>query len=117
MIFVIGSLLFGALLGRFFKVLILVPVCGLVIAMVIAWSWYAGNGVLHTLGAIAVLVTSIQVGFASGMLSTFFPDILQHSQKQRIHRASQNSTLRRYRHTARFPDAELSDTCQPDSEH
>jgi thiamine transporter ThiT len=92
MIFVIGSLLLGAVLGRFFRVLILVPAGGFVIAMVVAWSWYVGNGMLNTLGAIAILVTSLQVGYASGMLSGFIPDLMQRFQHRQDHNPSRATT-------------------------
>jgi thiamine transporter ThiT len=92
MIFVIGSVLLGAVLGRFYKVLVLVPACGLVSMMVVAWSWYTGYGMLHTLGAIALSVISLQVGYASGMLAGFIPDLMQRLQHRREHNPSRATT-------------------------
>lgn len=93
MIFVIGSLLLGAILGRFFKVLILVPASGLVVALVVGWSLFAHNGVLYTLGTIALLVTCLQVGYASGMLSFFIPDLRQRLRHIREHKDSRATPI------------------------
>jgi hypothetical protein len=65
----IGSILLGAVLGRFFKVLVLVPVCALVLAAVFVKSAGVEHGLVHPLFEFAVLITSLQIGYVSGLLS------------------------------------------------
>jgi hypothetical protein len=68
-ILLIWSVLLGAVLGRFFKVFVLVPACTLILAAVIVRSADVGHGLLRSLLEFAVLITSLQIGYASGMLS------------------------------------------------
>ncbi len=68
-ILIIGSLLLGAILGRFFNVLVLAPPFALSLAMVVASSAYFGHSLPRALFEFLVLITSFQIGYASGMLS------------------------------------------------
>ncbi|MGB8900029.1 MAG: hypothetical protein WCC90_12705 [Methylocella sp.] len=68
-ILVIGGLLLGAILGRFFTVLVLVPAFALSLAMVVASSAYFGHTLLRALLEFAVLITSLQIGYVSGVVS------------------------------------------------
>jgi hypothetical protein len=73
-ILLIWSVLLGAVLGRFFKVLVLVPACALVLAAVFVRSADGEHGLLRPLLEFAVLITSLQTGYVSGLLSFFsFP--------------------------------------------
>ena len=45
-ILIIGSVLLGAILGRFFKVLVLIPACPVTFAMVVASSAYFERSLL-----------------------------------------------------------------------
>jgi len=78
-ILLIGSVLLGAVLGRFFKVLVLVPACALVLAAVLAGSADVEHGLLRPLLEFAALIASLQIGYVSGLLSFF---ILSGSQRQ-----------------------------------
>jgi hypothetical protein len=91
MIFVIGSVLLGVILGRFFKVLVLVPVSALLVASVIGWSFYDQCGLLSALGRMAILVTALQIGYASGMITYLIPPFLQRMHIVRSHRGSRAS--------------------------
>jgi hypothetical protein len=77
----IWSLLLGAVLGRFFKVLVLVPACVSVLAVVLVRSANLENGLLRPILEFAVLITSLQIGYASGLLSFFIPSVSQRQGK------------------------------------
>jgi hypothetical protein len=76
-ILVIGGLLLGAILGRFFTVLVLVPAFALSLAMVVASSAYFGHSLLRALLEFAVLITSLQIGYVSGVFSFLIPSLSQ----------------------------------------
>ena len=76
-ILIIGSLLLGAILGRFFKVLVLAPAFALALAMVVASFAYFEHGLLRALLEFAVLITSLQIGYVSGVLSFLIPSLSQ----------------------------------------
>ena len=62
-------LLLGAVLGRFFKVLVLVPACALVLAAVLVGSTDVEHDLLRSLPESAGPVISLQIGYVSGLLS------------------------------------------------
>ena len=66
-ILIIGSVLLGAILGRFFKVLVLAPAFALSLAMVVASSAYFGHSLPRALLEFLVLITNLQIGYASGV--------------------------------------------------
>jgi hypothetical protein len=68
-ILIIGSVLLGAILGRFFKVLVLVPACALVLAVVLVKSADGEHGLLRPLLEFAVLITSLQIGYVFSLVS------------------------------------------------
>jgi hypothetical protein len=68
-ILAIGSVLLGTVLGRFFKVWVLVPACVLTFAIVIAGSAYYEHRLLSALLEFTVIVTCLQIGYVSGYLS------------------------------------------------
>ena len=82
-ILLIGSVLLGAVLGRFFKVLVLVPACAFVLAAVLVRSADVEHGLLRPLLEFAVLITSLQIGYASGLLSFLIPSVSQRQGKPR----------------------------------
>jgi hypothetical protein len=67
-ILAIGSVLLGTVFGRFFRVWVLVPACALTFAIVFASSAYYEHGLLNALLEFAVVATSLQIGYASGLL-------------------------------------------------
>ena len=93
----IGSILLGAVLGRFFKVLVLVPVCALVLAAVFVKSAGVEHGLVHPLFEFAVLITSLQIGYVSGLLSLSIPSGSQCQGKPRP-RASSATPVAAIRH-------------------
>jgi hypothetical protein len=70
-ILLIGSVLLGAALGRFFKVLVLVPACAFVLAAVLVRSADVEHGLLRPLLEFAVLITSLQIAYVLGLISSF----------------------------------------------
>jgi hypothetical protein len=69
-ILTIGSVLLGAALGRFFKVLILIPACLVILAAVTARLAFFGGDLLHLCLDYVVLIASLEIGYASAFLST-----------------------------------------------
>jgi len=74
-ILIIGSLLLGAILGRFFNVRVLAPAFALSLAMVVAGSAYFGHSLVRALLDVVVLITSLQIGYVSGLLSHLIPSV------------------------------------------
>jgi hypothetical protein len=74
-ILIIGSVLLGAILGRFFKVPVLAPAFALSLAMVVASSAYFGHSLLRTLLEFVVLITSLQIGYVFGLVSRSIPSV------------------------------------------
>jgi hypothetical protein len=72
---IIGSVLLGAILGRFFKVLVLLPAFALSLAIVLASSAYFGHSLSRTFIELAALVVSLQLGYVSGLLSSFIRNL------------------------------------------
>jgi hypothetical protein len=77
----IWSVLLGAVLGRFFKVLVLVPACALALAAALLRSAAVEHGLLRPLLEFAVLSISLQIGYVSGLLSFFIPGVPQRQGK------------------------------------
>ncbi|HET6378513.1 MAG TPA: hypothetical protein VFG05_09450 [Methylocella sp.] len=63
----------GALLGRFFKVLILVPVTGLAAGLLLMECEFAGSTFAESLFGVALLIASLEAGYLTGVLSTDIP--------------------------------------------
>ena len=74
-ILIIGSVLLGATLGRFFKVLVLVPACAFVLAAVLVRSANGEHGFLRPLLEFVVLITSLQIGYVFGLVSHSIPSV------------------------------------------
>lgn len=76
-ILIIGSILLGAVLGRFFKVWILVPTVAVAVITVFASSFFHDKGLLGVFFECAVLLTCLQIGYATGLFSRPIPSKLQ----------------------------------------
>ena len=79
-ILLIWSVLVGAILGRFFKVLVLVPASALVLAAVLVRSAAVEHGLLRPLLEFAMLNATLQIGYVSGLL-VFIPGVSHHQGK------------------------------------
>ncbi|MGH6936892.1 MAG: hypothetical protein ACRED2_12080 [Methylocella sp.] len=65
-ILLIGSVLLGVALGRFFKVLVLIPASAFVLGAVLGGSAHGEHGLLRPLLEFAVLNTTLQIGYVLG---------------------------------------------------
>jgi len=63
---ILGGVLFGMILGRFFRWFVLVPVCGLASVLVLANPAHM-DGFLGRLLQIAVVSVSLQIGYLVGL--------------------------------------------------
>jgi hypothetical protein len=70
-----GTVLLGAVFGRFFKVWVLVPACAVTFLTIVASSACYGHGFLGMLLEFAMLAACLQIGYASGLLSNIIPGI------------------------------------------
>ncbi|MDQ6704246.1 MAG: hypothetical protein M3Z96_14765 [Pseudomonadota bacterium] len=97
-ILIIGSVLLGAVCGRFFKVLVLVPACAFLLAAVLVRSADVEHGLLRPLLEFAVLITSLQIGYVSSLLSCVIPGIWQRLKKPLPRAPSRPATIVATRH-------------------
>jgi uncharacterized membrane protein YoaK (UPF0700 family) len=63
----IGGALFGALLGRWFKVFILIPASCVAIVLVLAAPAVVAQSAAQMVLEIVLLVTGLQFGYAAGL--------------------------------------------------
>jgi hypothetical protein len=96
-ILVIWSVLLGAVLGWFFKVLVLVPACALVLAAVLVRSANLEHSLLRLLLEFGVLNATLLIGYVCGLLSSFIPSVSQRQGKPRP-RASSATPIAAIRH-------------------
>jgi len=68
-VLLIGSVLLGAVLGRFFKVLVLAPAFAFVLVTICVRSAYVEHGLLRPFLEFAALITGLQIGYVLGLLS------------------------------------------------
>jgi hypothetical protein len=69
-ILITGGAFLGAMLGRSFKVLVLVPASAVVIALLLMKAGFAGYPLLNSIVKIALLITSLELGYVTGLIST-----------------------------------------------
>jgi hypothetical protein len=62
---ILGSILLGAVLARFYNILILVPAFALIFSSVVLKSFYFHLGVLRPAVEFALLITSLQIGYVA----------------------------------------------------
>jgi hypothetical protein len=89
----IWSFLLGAILGRFFKVLVLIPMCAFVLAAVLVRSAAVEHDLLRPLLEFAVLNAALQIGYVSSLLSFFSPSEPQPQGKLRARLSPPKATL------------------------
>ena len=69
-ILIAGGAFFGAVLGRFFKVLVLMPAATLAIALLLLKREVAGPTMLDSFLGIGLLIGSLELGYVMGLIST-----------------------------------------------
>ena len=70
-ILVVVGILFGMILGQFFKCFVLIPASGLAIILVLANPAHIEHSLLGWFLQIVVLITSLQIGYVVGGLVAF----------------------------------------------
>jgi hypothetical protein len=69
-ILIAGGAFLGAVLGRFFKVLVLMPAGALPIALLLVKREVAGHPLLDSFLGIGLLIASLELGYIMGLIST-----------------------------------------------
>ncbi len=70
MVILITGAFFGAVLGRFFKVLVLMPAGALAVALLLVKREVAGPTLLDFFLGIGLLIASLGLGYVTGLIST-----------------------------------------------
>ncbi len=68
-ILIAGGAFFGAVLGRFFKVWVLMP--AVAIALLLVRREVAGHTLLDSFLGIVLLIASLELGYVTGLISTY----------------------------------------------
>jgi len=84
---ILCGVLFGTILGRFFKIFILVPASALAVVLVLASSTNSETTLWGLVLQIGVLVTSLQIGYLVGLVTSTSP-LLEGAWKSWGHRAT-----------------------------
>ena len=69
-ILIAGGAFFGAILGRIFKVFVLIPAVALTIALLLVRREIAGPALLDSFLGIGLLIGSLELGYVTGLIST-----------------------------------------------
>ena len=69
-ILITGGAFFGVVLGRFFKVLVLMPAGALAIALLLVKREITGHPLLDSFVGIGLLIASLELGYVMGLIST-----------------------------------------------
>ena len=69
-ILITGGAFFGAVLGRFFKVSVLIPAGALTIALLLVKRESASHTLSDLFLGIGLLIASLELGYAAGLIST-----------------------------------------------
>jgi hypothetical protein len=70
MAILIAGAFFGTVLGRFFKVWVLIPAGALAIALLLVRREVAGHTWLDSFLEIGLLIASLELGYVTGLMST-----------------------------------------------
>ncbi|MGA7656336.1 MAG: hypothetical protein WCA96_06090 [Methylocella sp.] len=71
-ILVVGGILFGMILGRFFKWFVLIPACGLAAVFVLINPAHMENSLLSWFFQFVALTASLQIGYVVGLVAPNF---------------------------------------------
>jgi len=69
-ILVVGGVLFGMILGQFFKSFVLIPAGGLAIVLVLINPAHMENSLLGWFIQFVVLTTTLQIGYVVGLVAS-----------------------------------------------
>jgi hypothetical protein len=83
---VIVGVLFGIILGQFFKCYVLIPVCGLALVFVLADPAHMNSNLLDSFLHFVVLTTTMQIGYVVGLVvGNFHPEPMRSKQLKDSH--------------------------------
>jgi hypothetical protein len=85
-ILVVGGVLFGMILGLFFKSFVLIPAGGLAIVLVLINPAHMENSLLGWFVQFVVLTTSLQIGYVVGLVASTFRRASKRSKKPGVRR-------------------------------
>ena len=85
-ILVVGGILFGMILGRFFKWFALIPACGLAAVLVLINPAHMESSLLGWFVQFVVLTTSLQIGYVVGLVASTFRRASKRSKKPGVRR-------------------------------
>ena len=85
-ILVVGGVVFGIILGHFFKWFVLIPACGLAIVLVLINPAHMENSLLGWFVQFVVLTTSLQIGYVVGLVASNFRRASKRSKKPGVRR-------------------------------
>jgi hypothetical protein len=68
-ILIAGGAFFGAILGRIFKVFVLIPAVALAIASLLVRREVAGHTLYDSFPGIGLLIASLELGYVTGLIS------------------------------------------------
>ncbi len=71
-VLLIATALFGLILGRFFKVYILIPTCGFALALALAGPTLGYKSLTYSFLEIVMILSSLQVGYFIALASKSF---------------------------------------------
>jgi hypothetical protein len=84
-ILIVAPFVVGVVLERFFKALVLFPTCMVVLMVVVVRAACVGHGLLNAILEFAVVITSLQIGYASTLVLAAVPRILQRVSSGHLH--------------------------------
>ena len=73
----IATALFGLILGRFFKVYVLIPTCGFALALAFAGPTLGYDSVTYSFVEIVLILASLQIGYFVALASKDLPSLRQ----------------------------------------
>jgi hypothetical protein len=84
-ILIVAPFVVGVVLERFFKALVLFPTCMVVLMVVVVRAACVGHGLLNAILEFALVITSLQIGYASTLVLAAVPRIFQRVSSRPMH--------------------------------
>jgi hypothetical protein len=78
-----GGAFLGAVVGRFFRILVLLPICTVAVALLFVNCELAERTLSDSLVRVGLLVGALELGYVTGVIST---DISEAAQRLRLFR-------------------------------
>jgi hypothetical protein len=72
-----ATALFGLILGRFFKVYVLIPTCAFALVLTFAGPTLGYESLTYSCVEVLLILTSLQIGYFAALLSKNLPSLRQ----------------------------------------